>query len=287
MLFLRNRQMKRELRGMAEAVGEIRTGRTNRQLTVGVQQKELAQLAAAINTLYEEVDTEKAAHRTAMDEMRASMANISHDLRTPLTSILGYLRLLERDGNTPGQREEYMGIITQKAELLNRLVGDLFVLTRLESGGHTFDFQRIDLVSLLGEELAGAYTLFSDKGMLPEVVLSDKPMWVVGDPGAFSRVFSNLLYNMAKHGREPLSVSCSETDGKAVLHFSNSAPNLTEKDVSQLFQRFFTADRMRSGESTGLGLSIVKEFTEQMNGSIEAELVDGILTFTLCWPLIQ
>lgn len=281
---VRHRLLRRELGRMAAGMEAIRGQETNRQLTIGFQDGGLARLATAINAQYDDVDRDRAAHRTAMDEMRQSMADISHDLRTPLTSVLGYLKLLRKGGNTPAQAEHYLGVACARAESLNRLVGGLFELSRLESGGYVFDHQRLDAAAALGEELAATYAQFEAGGELPAVELAEDPLWVVGDAGALGRVFANILQNMLRHGRAPMAVCGGREGEEVVFRFSNRAPGLTQEDVSQLFGRFFTGDRMRSGENTGLGLTIVREFTGQMGGRIEAELEEGTLTFTLCWP---
>lgn len=286
-LAVRYQLLKRELHRMTEGMKEIHSLDTNRQLTIGLQQPELAALAGTVNTLYDDVAAEKASYRTGMDEIRQSMANISHDLRTPLTSIMGYLKLMGNTENSPEQNERYLEVVQRKSAQLHRLVNGLFELARLESGGYTFSLQRLDAAMLLGEELAGVYTQLEEKGIAPAIQMPETALWVIGDKAAFSRIFANLLQNMLKHGQNPFAVSASIEKDEAVFRFSNGAPHLTEADASQLFQRFFTADRMRSGENTGLGLSIVKEFSEQMNGSVEAALENGILTFTLQWPLAR
>ena len=284
-LAVRYRLLKRELRRMTETMKEIHSLDTNRQLTIGLQQPELAALAGTVNTLYDDVAAEKAAYRTGMDEIRQSMANISHDLRTPLTSIMGYLKLMGNTANSPEQNGRYLEVAQRKSAQLHRLVNGLFELARLESGGDTFSLQRLDAAMLLGEELAGVYTQMEERGIAPAVRMPAESLWVIGDKAAFSRIFANLLQNMLKHGGEPFAVSAARETDEAVFRFSNGAPQLTEVDAKQLFKRFFTADRMRSGENTGLGLSIVKEFSEQMNGSVQAVLDQGTLTFTLRWPL--
>ena len=171
-----------------------------------------------------------------------------------------------------------------KAGTLKQLVDGLFEMARLESGGYRFDHQRLDATAVLGEELAGLYAQFEAAGKLPEVHLPDSPLWMVGSEEALGRVFANLLQNMAGHGEMPLAISGESADSEVVFRFSNAAPQLAPGDEGRLFQRFFTADRTRTGRNTGLGLSIAKEFAEQMNDHIEAELKDILLTFTLRWP---
>lgn len=282
----RYRLLRRELGRMARAMDDIHSQHTGRQLTINTQVPQVAELATQINTLYDDVDAEQAASRAAMDEMRQSMANISHDLRTPLTSILGYLKLLQGGGNAPEQAASYLAIAQRKAQSLNQLVGGLFELARLESGGYVLQQQRLDAGAVLADELAAAYTRMMESGIEPEVSLDDKPLWIIGDKNALGRVFANLIQNMIKHGLAPMQISAQATGGTVVVRFANRVEGLDPEVVDQLFGRFFTNDRMRSGKDTGLGLAIVKALVEQMNGQVEAVLEGDMLAFVLTWTAL-
>lgn len=226
-LSVRYRLLKRELRRMTAGMKEIHSQDTNRQLSIGLQQPELAALAGTVNTLYEDVAAEKAAYRTGMDEIRQSMANISHDLRTPLTSIMGYLKLMQKEENSSEQTKRYLEVVQRKSAQLHRLVNGLFELARLESGGYQFALQRLDGAMLLSEELAAIYTQMEEKGIAPSIEMQEEPLWVIGDKAAFSRIFSNLLQNMMYHGQAPFSVLAAKEKNEAVFRFSNGAPYLT------------------------------------------------------------
>lgn len=280
----RHLMLKRELNRLAACIEEIQIAESNRQLTVECHQPELVQLVVAINRLYDDIAAEKVDHRTAMDEIRGTMSNISHDLRTPLTSIIGYLKLLRGSQLSP-EAQAHLEVAYRKAEDLNRLVTGLFEVARLENQGYTFEHQRLDVAAALGEELAAIYTQMQARGLHLSVQLPQEPLWVIGDKTAFSRMFANLLQNMAKHGQPPMEVSATAQNKMAVLRFSNHAPGLTQEDTRQLFSRFFTADRMRSGQNTGLGLTIVKAFAEQMQGTVTAQLQNDTLTIELFLPL--
>lgn len=273
--------LKREIGHITETVRDIHGRQTNQRVTISSRDKNVAALANAINGLYGDIYEERGNHRHALDEMRQSMANISHDLRTPLTSIIGYVKLLQDGSNTPEKQAHYLSVVFGKADYLNRLIGDLFELARLETGIYPFEMERLNITALLQEELAGFYDVFDTGGAQPVIELPAGPLWATGDRQALSRVFSNLLQNMVKHGMHDIRITGKSDSGGITLAFSNRAEEMEQEDVERLFQRFFTTDRMRSRESAGLGLSIVKELVEQMGGTISAELTGEILTFTI------
>lgn len=274
--------LRREVGRITRKIGQIHEKSTNERITVSTQDRGIAELANAVNALYADIYRERGDHRAAMEEMRRSMANISHDLRTPLTSIIGYVQLLRADSTTPEQARRYLAIVHDKSAALGRLVSSLFELARLEAGAYPFEMGVIDAGEILSEELAGFYDALTAGGEDPVIAL-DNGLWVIADKAALSRVFSNLMQNMVKYGGGGVRIAGAREEGAVVLRFSNRAEGMADEDVAQLFQRFFTADRMRSGESTGLGLSIVKEFVEQMDGAITASLEQGVLTFALAW----
>lgn len=274
-----------ELRRLTRRIRQVDPAGSNQRLTISSGNRQVTELAAAVNELYEAAYQERGRHTRAMEELRDSMANISHDLRTPLTSIIGYVKLLQKEGDLPGEAGRYLSVIAGKAESLHRLIGSLFVLARLDAGAYGFELERIDAGAILAEELAGFYPALTEGGRQPEITLAEQPLWIIADRSAVTRIFSNLLNNMIRHGGEHLKVTGGTERGKAVFAFSNDAGDLREEDVSRLFQRFFTADRTRSGENTGLGLSIVKEFAEHTNGKIECLLDDKTVTFRLEWEI--
>lgn len=278
--------LKKEISGMAKDIKQIRTKKNNERLTVSLQDKHIGELANAVNELYDDISIERTEHNRAATELRQSMANVSHDLRTPLTSIIGYVRLMKKEETTAEQRDHYLSVVLSKAELLNRLVNGLFILTRLEAGEYALKNERVDARDILSEELAGFYDSFIASGKEPDIVIGDRPIWVCGDREAISRIFQNLLQNIIKHGADQVCILAGCKDSVAEFAFSNRAENLRPEDLPDLFNRFFTADRMRSGENTGLGLAIVKEFVEQTGGSVDLTLVGGILTVTIRWKSV-
>lgn len=280
--------VKKDVRQMALSIEKIKPAESSQQLRTESQDKDLAALARGVNNLYFEIAAEKIKHIEAMKASKQSMANISHDLRTPLTAIIGYLRLLESGNNSIQQEKQYLDICIGKAASLHLLVVELFELSRLESGSHEFDMEMADVAGILREELSSVYEELSSLAQEPQITVPDYPLWIISDKAAVSRVFGNLLNNICKHGDgKGVSITAGSNNGNAEIRFSNNAENLSMEDVKHLFERFFVADRMRSRKNTGLGLSICRELVEQTGGNISAVLENGKLIFVLRWEEVR
>ena len=243
------------------------------------------ELFAAVNRLLELRQEENAAYRRKEQELRRQIANVSHDLRTPLTSILGYLQLLEQEELPPEKRREYFRIVEGRARMLQTFIASFYDLSRIEGGELPLERERVDLARALSDQLAAAYGQIEEAGLDMEVDVADglPPVWA--DSGAVVRIFSNLLTNALRHGSGTLSVRLYREGGYLVSSFSNRADGLTAEDADHVFERFYTADKMRTGQSTGLGLAIVKALAERMGHTAAARWEDGRFTVLVRWSV--
>ena len=243
------------------------------------------ELFAAVNRLLELRQEENAAYRRKEQELRRQIANVSHDLRTPLTSILGYLQLLEQEELPPEKRREYFRIVEGRARMLQTFIASFYDLSRIEGGELPLERERVDLARALSDQLAAAYGQIEEAGLDMEVDVADglPPVWA--DSGAVARIFSNLLTNALRHGSGTLSVRLYREGGQLVSSFSNRADGLTAEDADHVFERFYTADKMRTGQSTGLGLAIVKALAERMGHTAAARWEDGRFTVLVRWSV--
>lgn len=243
------------------------------------------ELLAAISDLQRLGQDRESDYRRQEKAIRQQISNISHDLRTPLTSILGYLQLLEGDGLTPQERKEYMDVVRGRAKALQSLITSFYDLSRLEGGEFPLARERVDLYHILSELVAEFYNDFEQYGFDMTVELAESLPAVTADPAGVLRVFTNLIRNALEHGHSRMSIRLFQEGGVIVSSFSNDAGDLTEEDVGHVFDRFFTADKMRTGQSTGLGLAIVKAMVDQMGHRVEARLEDGMFTIKVLWKL--
>ena len=242
-------------------------------------------LLSAVNRLLELREADEAEHRRQEHAIRQQISNISHDLRTPLTSILGYLQLLEGDSLTVEERREYLGIVRGRAKALQSLITSFYDLSRLEGGEYPLSREKVDLYHVLSELVAEFYNDFEQSGFDMTVELAPGLPAVTADPAGVLRVFTNLIRNALEHGQKRMSIFLYRQEETVVSAFSNDAVGLTREDVEHVFDRFFTSDKMRTGQSTGLGLAIVKALVGQMGHRVTAALDGEMFTVQVRWRI--
>lgn len=277
---------ERSLRGAARQLREAEASHSSARLLMDAPNGAAEELIAAVNTLLELRQADEAAYRAREHALRQQIANISHDLRTPLTSILGYLQLLEGDRLTGAERAEYLAVVESRAKALQSLITSFYDLSRLEGGEFPLSREKVDLAQTISGLLAAFYNDFMDAGFDVNVDLCAHLPPVAADPAGVLRVFTNLIRNALDHGQGRLSVRLFAEDGVVVSECSNGADGMTEEDVAQVFDRFFTSDKMRTGRNTGLGLAIVKALTQQMGHTVDARLENGFFTVRIQWKCL-
>lgn len=275
-LGLRLYALERDIRTCAK---QLRSGRP--RVSMAAPNAAAEELLTAINALLDLREREEGDYRRQEQAIRQQIANISHDLRTPLTSILGYLQLLEGEGLTGEERREYLVIVQGRAKALQSMIVSFYDLSRLEGGEYPLSRERVDLYHVLSELVAEFYNDFEGFDMTVE--LREGLPAVIADPAGVLRVFTNLIRNAMEHGRSRMSILLYQEGDEVVSVFANDAPGLTQEDVEHVFDRFFTADKMRTGQSTGLGLAIVKALVERMGHTVSAELDGDLFRVMVRW----
>lgn len=277
--------LRRELVRMTMQLRRYNERTTGKKLEVTLFDKRLEALAGQINLQSDLIVEAEANRRRIENELRRAIANISHDIRTPLTSIFGYIQLLEVEPITPDEKREYLGVVKNRTKRLQALLNDFFELSLIESADHQLKTERIVMTLLLSDTLVGFYDSFNERGLTPAIRLPKEPVAVYADESAVRRVVENLLINTLKHATGRVSICFEQRETTAELRIVNEAKDLSDMDVRLLFDRFYTVDRTRSGQGSGLGLSIAKSLMNKMNGTLTAELHGDNLTMICCWPL--
>lgn len=255
------------------------------KLRLSLPNKNIENLIAEINTLIDDKRKMENIYKEKDMELREAIANMSHDLRTPLTSIMGYVYLLNDDKLDKEERKEYLKIIEKRSAVLNDLITNFYGLSRIQADQYEIKFEPVNLELVLGEIIAAFYETLDYKFGEPEINIEEGLGPVLGDKQALNRIFTNLIENIIKHGEGEVKISLKKKNKYIVMEFSNKAEELEPKDVNRIFEKFFTKDRMRTGQNTGLGLAIVKLLVEKQGQKIAAKKVGNRLVINIIWSL--
>ena len=255
----------------------------NRQLKTDSSDGSLEKLLSQINTLYSARQTERIAYQRRETEIRQEIENISHDLRTPLTSILGYLDLIGDEQTEKEERDEYLNIIRKRAKLLQSFIQDFYEISRIEADDYPLVFDSVSVQTMIKDTVVAYYHEFENKNIEVEIALEDKPCHIIADRVQFTRIINNLIQNALKYAQKDFIIKQYRRDGYCYLLFINDAGMITENDLSMIFQRFYTVDQARTTQSSGLGLSITKLLVEKMKGKIEARIEEDKFIIELRW----
>lgn len=248
-------------------------------------QDELAELCSSINNmsleLREKIDNEKKIEQNKNE----LITNVSHDLRTPLTSILGYVDLLKQNGFEDKEKfVEYISIIDERSKSLNNLINELFEYTKLNSHDIKLNYSTVEICSLV-EQLSGEYSLiFKKEGLELISEIPEEDIFVDIDIQMIVRALENLLINAKKYSvrNSQVLVKLLQESNDIVISVENKVENISQDDLDNLFERFYKVDKARkTGDSTGLGLSIVKRVVELHKGLVKAELINGVIKFKI------
>ena len=248
-------------------------------------QDELAELCSSINNmsleLREKIDNEKKIEQNKNE----LITNVSHDLRTPLTSILGYVDLLKQNGFEDKEKfVEYISIIDERSKSLNTLINELFEYTKLNSHDIKLNYSTVEIGSLV-EQLSGEYSLiFKKEGLELISEIPEEDIFVDIDIQMIVRALENLLINAKKYSvrNSQVLVKLLQESNDIVISVENKVENISQDDLDNLFERFYKVDKARkTGDSTGLGLSIVKRVVELHKGLVKAELINGVIKFKI------
>lgn len=276
---------RRALKSAAEQLKELAQSDSTARLRMAVPNHAAEELLEQVNRLLELKREDQSLWLERERSLRQQIANVSHDLRTPLTSILGYLQLMEGEDLPEEERREYLAVVESRAKALQSLITGFYDLSRLEGGEYPLEREPVNLYSSLSGLLAAFYNDFTDRGFDMTVELEENLPPVPADSGGVLRVFTNLIRNALDHGQGKMTVRLYREGERVVSLFANQTDELTEEDLPRVFDRFFTSDKMRTGRNTGLGLAIVKALTQQMGCEVSARLEGDMFAIRVVWPL--
>lgn len=275
--------IKKELKNILNQLKNYNIRKTEKKIDITLLDKDIEKMTIEINNLIDLHALSNIEKKSAERELKQAIANISHDLRTPLTSILGYIQLIEKPEVTDEERKEYLAIAKDRAKRLQILLNDFFELSVIESVDYSLKLGKLGLNSIVEEIVINLYDKFNEQQIVPSIKIPQEQMNIIGDESAIKRVIENLVINAIRYSDGNVSITLERNNTKINLTISNDVKDITEKDVELFFNRFYTADQTRSGKGTGLGLSIAKALMDKMNGKLSAELKDSWLYMKCSW----
>lgn len=266
--------MKKSAREIRDSFAEKTATDTNTLIDISSSDRDMRLLADSVNIQLKNLREQRLRYEMGDAELKNAVVNISHDLRTPITAVSGYLSLLEKEEKSETVCR-YIDIIKNRTEAMTALTEELLRYSVIVSGENNAPC-KLNLCEALEESTAAFYAALTEKHIIPVITMPEKKVMRSLDKDALSRVFANLFGNAVKYSDGDLAVTLTES-GK--ITFENTASALDKVQVGRLFDRFYTVETAR--RSTGLGLSIAKTLTEQMGGSITADYQNKKLIITI------
>ena len=234
----------------------------------------IGMLSDRLNDLLELRRKEKQYYQEKETLIADTYTNLSHDIRTPLTSLDGYFQLMEACENVEEQRR-YLNIIHERIHSLNEMLEELFMFTKLKNESYRLELTSCCINLILKETVFSYYDDWVRREIQPDIQITEEQLYIDGNKQGLSRIIQNVIKNGLDHGEKKIRIVLKREQNQAVLRISNQVTASEQIDIEHVFDRFYKADAARSKTSTGLGLSIAREFVRRMNGEIGAKIEEN------------
>ena len=282
------RRVKKEISEISDALEDIRNGNGNRRILAETHEL-VAPLAYAINDIILSYEKRLSAYHQTDETNRQLMTSLSHDVRTPLTTLIGYLDAAHKGIVDGKERDDYIETARRKAHDLKEYIDVLFDWFKLGSDEFSMNIAEIDLTELTRNILIDWIPILEDTQVGFTIDIPEQPFRVQIDPDGYMRILNNLIQNVISHSHaDKIEIALSEQNGNIKILLSDNGIGIDKEDLKHIFDRLYKCDKGRSEKGSGLGLSIVHELVEKLNGTITADSTPGKGTiFTLFFPLID
>ena len=280
------RRVKKQIAEMTDALVDVKNGNGNRRILSATNEL-TAPLAYEINEIVVSYESRLSAVRQTEETNRQLMTSLSHDVRTPLTTLLGYLDAAHKGLVTGKDRDDYIETARRKAHDLKEYIDVLFDWFKLNSDEFALEIQSVEAVELTRNILIDWIPIFEDKQVDYDIDIPEQPVRVRLDTDSYMRIINNLIQNVIAHSRaNKIKIVLSKTENNMELLLADNGVGIEKEDLKHIFERLYKCDKGRSEKGSGLGLSIVHQLVENMGGSITVESVPGKGTkFDLLLPL--
>lgn len=283
--FIKLIYVKRQLKDMCDAMSDIQAGNGRRKILAAGNEL-TADLSYKMNEIVYDYE-EKLSQLRAMDETnRQLMTSLSHDVRTPLTTLIGYLDAIHKGVVIPKEREDYLEIARRKAHDLKEYIDILFDWFKLNSSEFTLSIEQTELAELTRNILKDWIPIFEEKHLDCEIEIPEKPLFVRVDLDGYTRIINNLVQNVMSHSQATqIKIKMSKKDAEVIINIEDNGIGIEKTEVKHIFERLYKCDKGRSNKGSGLGLSIVRQMVEKMEGKIMVSSEPNQYTlFSVCFP---
>ncbi len=279
-------RVKRQIAEMADILTDVRNGNGNRRILSAVNEL-TAPVAYEINDIIVSYEDRLSAYRQAEEANRQLMTSLSHDVRTPLTTLIGYLDAVHKGIAAGRERDDHIEIARRKAHDLKDYIDVLFDWFKLNGNEFAMKIETVEAAELTRNMLIDWIPIFEDRQIEFNIDIPEQPFMVNLDTDAYMRILNNLLQNVIAHsGADRIDIIMSDKNDHMALVLTDNGVGIEQEDLKHIFERLYKCDKGRSEKGSGLGLSIAHQLVENMNGSITAESTRGNgTTFTLLFPL--
>ena len=280
------RRARKQIAAMAEALADVKNGNGNRRI-LAEPHEVTAPLVYVLNDIVVSYENRLAAYRQTEETNKQLMTSLSHDVRTPLTTLIGYLDAAHKGIVDGKERDDYIETARRKAHDLKEYIDVLFDWFKLGSNEFSMNIAEIDLTELTRNILIDWIPIFEDTQVDFTIDIPEQPFRVQIDPDGYMRILNNLIQNVISHSHaDKIEIALSEQIGNIKILLSDNGIGIGKEDLKHIFDRLYKCDKGRSEKGSGLGLAIVHELVEKLNGTITADSVPGRgTTFTLSFPL--
>ena len=275
-----------QIKHVRRQISFLNQHKTNMLITSDRKSGCIAELTDELNILIEQTAALRKKIAENESHLKDTIINLSHDIRTPLTSMDGYFQLLLKSSDSE-ERQQYASVIADRLSSLKEMLDELFTYAKLTNRAYEVELYPCAVNEILLSVLFSLYKDIKQRGMEPLIAVPEQNILIQGNEPALHRIFQNIIKNCMEHGNNHLSVRLTTDTDTVQICFENGYYIQEPMDASKVFDRFYKADKARSKNATGLGLSIAKELVERLNGSITGEVMDGIFTIFIIFQSVK
>lgn len=276
----------RQIKDICRQLSFLMEKDSNIRITSQVSHGGMGKLVVILNDIMRERRENKKKYMDKEAYLSDVYTNLSHDIRTPLTSLDGYVQLLEECGSEE-ERRRYLWIVKERIHSLKEILEELFTFSRLKNETYQLELTDCCINRILRQTVFSYYEDWTKFGIQPELDIEETPIYIEGNEQALFRVFQNIMKNAMDHGEHKIGIFLNLSKDIVCVRICNEISNPEEIEIGQVFERFYKADTSRNRNSTGLGLSIAKEFVLRMKGTIEAQLKEREFSIVMEFPIVE